>query len=612
MNKYILGLISAAAVFAFSFFPAFAAADEEPEEVTTQAVSDGTESLEETESEEPETEEVTEQEASEQETDAEPSTEAVSEEETVEIADPETGNWNIIYPEAEIGSLTESVMTSGLVEVYLGYAFSDGSYDIWYSAPGFSVNENTVLTTDGMRLKDPQDESYQMILSERMNGYRNLDIDLSDYETVSKSLEYRIYCGGILIPAGILGSDSGVLVLDVSGKLSGSYVFSNENAAFDDDLIAVGVLDRIIKNNDLMRQTNILEQSVEILSISADGTISFSIGSHEYFIGGPLLSETGAVLGIVTSTGDGKGESIPADRLESLLNRLNREYATGDKRRESDYSTLKETVLRAEAVDREIFTEDSLITLDAAMQPAYDLLNTADRFLDQTVIDKTGNDLEAALSGLVEVEKKSFVVPFIIIGSVLFILSGGAVVFVILRKRKPKEEDYEYLTDKRSKTRKTFDELLAKFRSKPEKKPAREKGKHVKTIDKKTAPVEEEDAATVLFEDEEDTATVLIEDTPVKVLRTTTGEVIEIPTFPYIFGHSEKFANYVLQEKTISRKHFMIDKAKDGTLIIRDLHSTNGTSLNGIKIDPEKPEALSKEDIIVIPGEEFRIVEDAS
>ena len=113
-------------------------------------------------------------------------------------------------------------------------------------------------------------------------------------------------------------------------------------------------------------------------------------------------------------------------------------------------------------------------------------------------------------------------------------------------------------------------------------------------------------------DDDDESATMLIEESTVRLVRKKTGDEITVDTFPFIVGHSEKSANFVLEEKTISRKHFMIGKNDSGEIFIRDMKSTNGTSLNGIRMEPEKDVKLNKEDVIVIPGEEFQVMEVAS
>ena len=603
---------------------------EETESETAEETTAETET--ETSSEETSAEETTTEETAEETTTAETAAEEVTEsvtEEVEETAEPEsaeslpeeTGDWGIIYPEAEIGTLTDSSLTSGLVEVYLGYTFPDKSFDIWYASPGFAVNPNTIITSDKILLTSPESERYQYIVNAMSEGYSSIGIDLSDYETVMKGIEFRVYCGGILIPAGAIAQKDGVLVLDVSANLTGVYKFANEKAAFEDTIYAIGALDRIITGKRPIGRTSILEQAVTISSISVDGTIRFGLGSHEYFVGGPLVSETGAVLGIVTKTEDGSGESIPEEQIREILDSISRSYEIGEKRILADYAGLQAAISEGEAIDKASYTTESFQALSTALNEAREIIRQNDRYLEQGIIDQAANKIRKSISALSPVEKKKSRLPLIlgIVGAAAAAAALGVFLYKKLRT-KQEEEDYELIEDRRNPLRKALDEIREKLTASSEKpqkenRPVLKKSAARKAVKENAVeknPVESEAGATVVEDDDDESATMLIEESTVRLVRKKTGDEITVDTFPFIVGHSEKSANFVLEEKTISRKHFMIGKNDSGEIFIRDMKSTNGTSLNGIRMEPEKDVKLNKEDVIVIPGEEFQVMEVAS
>ena len=525
----------------------------------------------------------------------------------------ETADWGIIYPDAEIGTFTESALTAGFVEVFLGYAFTDGSFDTWYAMPGFSVNQNTVVTSDRILVESPENERYLSILNSREEGYRNVGIDLSDYESVVKDIQYRIYCGGILIPAGVIAHENGLLVLDVSAKLSDVYKFSNEKAAFDDTVYAIGALDSIVSSNRQIGRTNILEQHVTVSSISADGTIRFALGSHECFIGGPLVSETGAVLGIVTNTEDGNGESITEEMIRKTLDGINRSYEIGEKRILADYSSLQAVVSECEAIEESGYTKESFSSLNTALNEARLIIRQNDRYLDQGVIDSAVGKIRSAINNLSPVEQKKSRLPLVlgIAGAVILTAALGAFLLVKLGKR-PKEDDYELINDRRNPLQKALSSFRGKRAFVGEKHDTKKRSIGKETSKKPLETAKEKEQAGVPFEADDETSTLLVDERALRLLRKTTGEIITVNTFPFIVGHSAKSANFVLEEKTVSRRHFMIGKGSDGSFFIRDMKSTNGTALNGVRMEPEKDEALTKEDVILIPGEEFQVLEVAS
>ena len=76
-----------------------------------------------------------------------------------------------------------------------------------------------------------------------------------------------------------------------------------------------------------------------------------------------------------------------------------------------------------------------------------------------------------------------------------------------------------------------------------------------------------------------------------------------IHQFPFIIG-SQKSNHLVIQDDYISRKHCQIIKKEDN-FYLEDLKSTNGTSLNGSKIEKEK---LSSYNSIAIGKTQFIIL----
>ena len=74
-----------------------------------------------------------------------------------------------------------------------------------------------------------------------------------------------------------------------------------------------------------------------------------------------------------------------------------------------------------------------------------------------------------------------------------------------------------------------------------------------------------------------------------------------------LIGSSHTLADVVIDEKTVSRKHAEI-LYKEGDYYIRDLKSTNGTYINGIKVEKEKMEMLHNADEIRFAGCTYQVV----
>lgn len=70
-----------------------------------------------------------------------------------------------------------------------------------------------------------------------------------------------------------------------------------------------------------------------------------------------------------------------------------------------------------------------------------------------------------------------------------------------------------------------------------------------------------------------------------------------------VFGRSRSFSNFVIDDECISRTHFVIYVNKD-KMIIEDYKSTNGTLLNGEKLD-STPKYLKVGDEICVGKTKF-------
>ena len=62
---------------------------------------------------------------------------------------------------------------------------------------------------------------------------------------------------------------------------------------------------------------------------------------------------------------------------------------------------------------------------------------------------------------------------------------------------------------------------------------------------------------------------------------------ISLGNLPLVIGKKDEFADYVLEDETISRMHARFVREEDHILII-DLHSTNGTYVNGMRLEPDQ------------------------
>lgn len=100
---------------------------------------------------------------------------------------------------------------------------------------------------------------------------------------------------------------------------------------------------------------------------------------------------------------------------------------------------------------------------------------------------------------------------------------------------------------------------------------------------------EEKEGGILAEEKDEESHTVLLwskEQETVRRLVSEDGksESISIVYFPFLIGKQENLTDYTLCRDTVSRIHVRIDQ-KEENYFLTDLNSTNGTSVNGRKLE---------------------------
>ena len=89
------------------------------------------------------------------------------------------------------------------------------------------------------------------------------------------------------------------------------------------------------------------------------------------------------------------------------------------------------------------------------------------------------------------------------------------------------------------------------------------------------------------------------------LIRVKTGESISINRQQFTIGKEKNKVDYCISgDSTISRSHARISAAGGG-YTVSDLNSTNGTFVNGVKVEPGRSAALKNGDKLVLSEEEF-------
>jgi len=87
------------------------------------------------------------------------------------------------------------------------------------------------------------------------------------------------------------------------------------------------------------------------------------------------------------------------------------------------------------------------------------------------------------------------------------------------------------------------------------------------------------------------------------------GSTVELLRRPFVIGRDES-CDFVVRDESASRRHAVIEAASDGGALLRDLGSTNGTHMDGARIDAPVP--LRAGVTFRIGNTDFAVLEDAT
>lgn len=83
------------------------------------------------------------------------------------------------------------------------------------------------------------------------------------------------------------------------------------------------------------------------------------------------------------------------------------------------------------------------------------------------------------------------------------------------------------------------------------------------------------------------------------------GERISLASLPCVVGKVREYVDQVLDDSTVSRMHARFALDRDGKMTVRDLNSTNGTWINGERLQPNESRPIRQGDHIRMGKMEF-------
>lgn len=224
-------------------------------------------------------------------------------------------------PASETGEKNEN-----LAAAVLGYSFSDGSFDPWTAQSATIINGTSFLTPDTWSDLNSGSQIYKSIVEDRKAGYATAGIDITDFEAVKDNLAIYIqFSDGALCEgtAKELG-DSGFSLIRIKENAetdgAAGVTFAGEGSA------AAGISSGYIYG---YRQASLdafriseksIQKSEAKASLDPDtGIYTVTSGADTGASGGILADTNGTVYGVVLTSRKGAGTAVSVENIKSLL-----------------------------------------------------------------------------------------------------------------------------------------------------------------------------------------------------------------------------------------------------------------------------------------------------
>jgi hypothetical protein len=335
--------------------------------------------------------------------------------------------------------------------------------------------------------------------------------------------------------------------------------------------------------------------------------------------GGPLIDSNGAVIGINAMKSGGEFEeaynySTAIDQLIKTLDSLGVEYtmwSEPEPEPEPDKTVLSKMIEEADDLRSYDYTEDSYKPVRHALREAEKLADKDD--VTQEEIDAAVTALTEAMAGLQDAPSFPWLLVGLIAGGVVLLIVIIVIVVKIVKKSKKKKEAESHSTVP----------TYSPVSSNPANPYTGPTARPINGFDAvsanpatnffasgvgsgETSVLNAGAGETTILSAGAGETTVLKPNMSMGTLiRARGGERIVIGTDNFVIGKERSRVNYCITDNTsISRTHARFT-CRGGMTYITDLKTTNGTFLNGVKIQPNQEKQLKNGDRIALADEEF-------
>lgn len=483
---------------------------------------------------------------------------------------------------------------NSIVRVITGYEFDDGSFDEWTSGFGFLIAKDCALITRNSAIIEQDSQLYRQIVAERYDQYKSvLNVDLKDFSTAVANIHTYVLDGATRIEATVnsaAGGDS-FAVLSLTSRInSKETVTLSDRAMQNDDIVyAIGTE----SDKELPSKLDFFGRKSKVTGIRknrASEYVEFEGSFGTLSAGCPLVDVHQVVVGLITDGSGGKGSAVDIRTIETALDAANVEYRSKGERETPVDTDLESLISKAGAIDRSKYTEESLKVLDTAVAQAQAVISDSDASRNR--IEKASAGIEEAISGLTVIDRSKAYIKLATYAAV-FLAIVAVLIFLFIKIRDKDKNDWELEEEREARK--------AKREERKKKKPVKKSSKKTKDDDQ-----DADDETGVLDDDDGDSTGVLNDNGGhAWLVQSSTGRRIDLTKNRFVIGKSSGDVDFrIVGNGTVSRKHCQI--LKRGTdYYVEDLGSTNGTYIDGAKLEPNDPGLISDGQKLLISDERF-------
>lgn len=520
---------------------------------------------------------------------------------------------------ADTGNAQVKEACKGVVQILVTYVDSTNTEYTIQSGSGFFIGSeagaDTIVTNHHVIAMDAETQEN----AKELFG-RDISNDIQIKVVVDRDVTKTATVGDLD------SADYDITVLKLDEPLSGMNILplSTEEPDKTQTVYALGFPDtaQLVKDKQFYTSDEVTINSGTISGVAQIGQTDHI--QHECTLssgnsGGPLVDESGAVIGVNRAGIDDKYYyAVKVSELTKLLDKMSISYNTtsgtvgakddnaDDAEAEAekvDKSALQSVISSAQAaIDKGGYTDDSVSFLEAAVADGKKVIDNADA--TQAQVDSAVNDIKSAQDKLAE--KKGLPIIPIAVGAVVVVVIIIVIVVVATSSKKKKAKNNGPVNNQMP-----YNNVPQMPNAGAPQQPVNngpQQAPQAPYFNPGVPPVDMggSDETSVLNEGAGQTTVLSSQAVPTATLRrVSNGETAIINKPMYLLGKEKSKVDFCISNNSsVSRVHAKIT-FEGGAFYIEDQNATNFTFVNGNKVNPGQKVKIANGDKIKLSDEEF-------